>query len=75
MKEKVLIERSTRMEQPAHKIILYPTVKLVNLLPVDMQYVISGEKGIIKAGQNAALTNVGSVLCQVFFTIKNFNLG
>lgn len=58
IKEKVLIERSTRVKQPAHRIILYPSVKLVNLLPVDMQYVLAGEKGIVKAGQQAAFTHV-----------------
>ncbi|XP_050302982.1 intermembrane lipid transfer protein Vps13D isoform X2 [Anthonomus grandis grandis] len=58
IKEKVLIERSTRVEQPAHRIFLHPTVKIVNLLPVDMQYIISKEKGVIKAGQNAALTSI-----------------
>uniref|UniRef100_A0AAR5PHD2 UBA domain-containing protein n=1 Tax=Dendroctonus ponderosae TaxID=77166 RepID=A0AAR5PHD2_DENPD len=57
-KERVLVERSTRMEQLAHRITLHPTLKLVNLLPVDMQYVILGESGIVKAGQKAALTHV-----------------
>ncbi|XP_066151224.1 intermembrane lipid transfer protein Vps13D isoform X2 [Euwallacea fornicatus] len=61
VKERVFIDRSrTRIKQPSHKIILYPTVKVQNLLPVDMQYSISGEKGIIKAGQHAALTHVDS---------------
>lgn len=61
-RERVLVERSTRMEQLAHRITLHPTLKLVNLLPVDMQYIILGESGIVKAGQKAALTHVGCCL-------------
>ncbi|CAH1134889.1 unnamed protein product [Ceutorhynchus assimilis] len=74
VKEKVLIERSTRIEQPAHRIILYPTVKLVNLLPVDMQFFMAGEKGIVKAGQNASLTNVDTdETVELEIRIENFS--
>ncbi|KAF7280409.1 hypothetical protein GWI33_006075 [Rhynchophorus ferrugineus] len=57
-KEKMLIERNTKIEQPYHRIVLHPTILLVNLLPVEMQYVLSGESNIVKPGSNAALTHI-----------------
>nr|CAI5831310.1 unnamed protein product [Callosobruchus analis] len=58
VKENVLVPTSSRYEQPAHRIFLWPTVKLENLLPVDIDYVLSGEKGRIKAGAIASITTV-----------------
>ncbi|CAH1990127.1 unnamed protein product [Acanthoscelides obtectus] len=58
VKENVLVPTSNRYEQPAHRIFLWPTIKLENLLPVDIDYVLSGEKGRIKAGATASITTV-----------------
>ncbi|XP_074028701.1 vacuolar protein sorting 13D [Leptinotarsa decemlineata] len=58
VRENLYINTSSRFEQPAHRIHLLPTVKLENLLPIDMHYVVNGEVTLIKAGSNAALTGV-----------------
>jgi hypothetical protein len=38
--------------------VLLPAVKLCNLLPIDINYKLSGEKGCVVGGSNAAITNV-----------------
>ncbi|RZC42308.1 vacuolar protein sorting-associated protein 13D [Asbolus verrucosus] len=58
VKEAHSSERNIHLGQPAHRIILLPAVKLCNLLPIDLNYNISGDKGRVKAGSNAAITNV-----------------
>ncbi|KAG5879440.1 hypothetical protein JTB14_025696 [Gonioctena quinquepunctata] len=58
VRENLFITTSPRFEQPAHRIYLFPTLKLENLLPHDIHYVLSGEVGLIKAGESAALTEV-----------------
>ncbi|KAL1513260.1 hypothetical protein ABEB36_002689 [Hypothenemus hampei] len=73
VKEKVRIESGARITQPAHKIILYPTFKLVNLLPVDVVYSISGARGVVKAGQVASMTHVDpDDVVQLEICIDNF---
>ncbi|KAJ8964860.1 hypothetical protein NQ314_004578 [Rhamnusium bicolor] len=58
IKENILISLSTRFEQPAHRIVLLPTVKLENLLPLDIYYSLSGEQGHIKAGASTSVTTI-----------------
>lgn len=55
---KSLYERSGVIEQPAHRIFLLPIVKLINLLPIDLSYSLSGDSGRILPGSNAGITNV-----------------
>ncbi|CAH0555796.1 unnamed protein product [Brassicogethes aeneus] len=55
-----LFERANAVEQPAHKIVLLPTVKLINLLPIDFSYSLSGDVGRIAPGSNAAITNANT---------------
>ncbi|KAJ8920133.1 hypothetical protein NQ315_011790 [Exocentrus adspersus] len=57
IRENLLIP-STRCDQPAHRIYLWPTVKLENLLPIDVSYNLSGEKGYVKAGAYTAVTSI-----------------
>lgn len=58
LREKHQMERATLIDQPAHKIILLPTLKLVNLLPVDLNYNLCGFVGRIQAGSNATITDI-----------------
>nr|XP_015839049.1 PREDICTED: vacuolar protein sorting-associated protein 13D isoform X1 [Tribolium castaneum] len=58
VKEAHSTERNIHLGQPAHRIILLPAVKLCNLLPIDLSYNLSGDKGRVSAGSNAAITNV-----------------
>lgn len=58
IQEQFLIGLSSRFEQPAHKIILLPTVKLENLLPIDMDYQLCAVRGRIKPGSSVAVTSV-----------------
>lgn len=60
----------TRQEQPAHQIFLLPTVKLDNRLPIDIEYNLSGEKGLIKAGTSAAVTSVSYLVRDMFPDFK-----
>ncbi|CAG9818576.1 unnamed protein product [Phaedon cochleariae] len=64
---------SSRYVQPAHRIHLLPTVKLENLLPVDISYALSGEKGSIKAGSIASITSVDpEKVVELDFRLENF---
>ncbi|XP_045474860.1 vacuolar protein sorting-associated protein 13D isoform X2 [Harmonia axyridis] len=58
VKEKFVIEGNYKGDQPAHRITLLPTVKIVNLLPIDLIYRIKGEHGRIVSGSSNALTSV-----------------
>ncbi|XP_060529289.1 intermembrane lipid transfer protein Vps13D isoform X2 [Cylas formicarius] len=74
IKEKILVEQNVRVEQPAHKIVLLPALKLVNLLPLDLRYSIANDGGHIKAGSNASLVNVDvSQPVELEFKIENFS--
>lgn len=71
IRENLLIGSSTRYDQPAHRIYLWPSVKLENLLPIDIFYNISGETGHVKAGAQAAITTVSS---SVAFLLSKVNM-
>ncbi|KAJ3643178.1 hypothetical protein Zmor_025903 [Zophobas morio] len=58
VKEAHSSEKNIHLGQPAHRIILLPAVKLCNLLPIDISYHISGDKGTVTAGSNSAISNV-----------------
>lgn len=58
LREKVLVERNMKIEQPMHQIVLMPPLMLVNLLPLDLQYALAGDSNVIKPGCSAALTHV-----------------
>lgn len=59
--------------QPAHTITLLPSLLLVNLLPVDLNYCLGKIVGRIQPGSEASLTYVGVearkyfVFCHVVF--------
>ncbi|KAJ8974055.1 hypothetical protein NQ317_002301 [Molorchus minor] len=60
-------------EQPAHRIVLLPTVKLENLLPLDIGYNLSGEQGVIRGGSCAAITAVDpEKVVELAITLDNF---
>lgn len=44
--------------QPAHVISLLPAILIVNLLPVDVNFSISGDRGRILAGGESAVSYV-----------------
>lgn len=44
--------------QPGHTITLLPTVLLVNLLPVDIIFKMTGGNGRVSGGNKAAITFV-----------------
>lgn len=49
---------SGQITHPGHTITLLPTVLLVNLLPVDILFKITGGSGRVLAGSNAPITFV-----------------
>lgn len=51
-------ERSIHQGQPAHRIYFLPSIKVCNLLPIDLNYNMLGEKGRIGPGASAAITTV-----------------
>lgn len=55
-----MIEGNHKSDQPAHRITILPTVKIVNLLPIDLIYRIKEENGRITSGSSSALTCVSS---------------
>ncbi|KAK9889536.1 hypothetical protein WA026_006891 [Henosepilachna vigintioctopunctata] len=57
-KERYVIAGSYKSDHPAHRITLLPTVKIVNLLPIDLTYRIKGDNGRIIPGSSKALTKV-----------------
>lgn len=73
LREKHQMERTMLIDQPAHRIILLPTLKLVNLLPVDLNYNLSGFFGCIKAGANSSITDVDpDSLVELSLALENF---
>ncbi|XP_017773930.1 PREDICTED: vacuolar protein sorting-associated protein 13D isoform X2 [Nicrophorus vespilloides] len=56
----VIAGYSNQRPQPAHTITLLPNVLLVNLLPVDLSYVVGNERGRVGAGAEVALTNINT---------------
>lgn len=65
-----------RIGQPAHTITLLPTILLINLLPIDLNYIIGEEMGRILPGSQVPITCV-SITKLIIFTILivHFNLG
>lgn len=58
VRQGVLIPCRSRFEQPAHTIFLCPAIVIENLLPADIHYTISGQKGFIKASNSTTIHNV-----------------
>ncbi|XP_044753631.1 vacuolar protein sorting-associated protein 13D [Coccinella septempunctata] len=73
VKEKFVIEGNYKSDQPAHRITLLPTVKIVNLLPIDLLYRIKGEHGRITSGSSSALTSVDpDEVIEMNLLVENF---
>lgn len=57
--------------QPAHTITLLPSLLLVNLLPVDLNYCLEGTLGRIQPGSEAAITYVITHSYKIYFRCIN----
>ncbi|KAL3268817.1 hypothetical protein HHI36_007913 [Cryptolaemus montrouzieri] len=72
-KERFVIESNYKNDQPAHKITLLPTVKIVNLLPIDLIYKIKCDNGRVTSGSSSALTSVNTDdVIEINVLVENF---
>lgn len=61
-----IINSTERIGQPAHTITLLPTILLINLLPIDLHYIIGEEIGRISPGSQIPITCVSTTKLILF---------
>ncbi|XP_056631377.1 intermembrane lipid transfer protein Vps13D [Diorhabda sublineata] len=71
VRQGVLISNRMKYE-PAHTIYLLPAVAIENLLPVDMQYTIAEQNGVIKAGGSTTVHHVDPDEIELKIKLENF---
>ncbi|CAG9856524.1 unnamed protein product [Phyllotreta striolata] len=72
VKQGLLTPCRGKLDQPAHTIYILPVIIIENLLPVDLQYSIFEQKGLIKSCSSATIEKVVSENIELKIELENF---